>query len=119
MFQQTIDILMDTKCAPLLADLLRQTSSKDSQEKISHAFYSSFRYVNVVVLLNNSRFGNYLNRIYHNELQIKDTTYTQPFAYDLDLYLEMDNGETSKTKSNVTRKDTTTHYYIHIQLKHD
>jgi hypothetical protein len=39
--------------------------------------------------------------IYPNELEVKDTTYTDPekSASNLDLHLEIDNGCRSKTKS--------------------
>jgi hypothetical protein len=42
--------------------------------------------------LNNSRFGDYLHRIYPNQLEVKDTTDTQKYASYLDLHLEIDNG---------------------------
>jgi hypothetical protein len=48
--------------------------------------------------LNNSRFGDYLHRIYPNELEVKDTTDTPKAVYYLDFHLEIDNGGRSKTK---------------------
>jgi hypothetical protein len=38
---------------------------------------SSFRYIDDVLSLNNSRFGYYLHRIHPNEFEVKDTTDTQ------------------------------------------
>jgi hypothetical protein len=49
--------------------------------------------------LNNSRFGDYLHRIYPNELEVKDTTDIQKSASYLDIHLEIDNeGRTIKNK---------------------
>ncbi len=42
--------------------------------------------------MNNSRFSDYLNRIYWNELEVKDTTDTHEAASYLDLHFEIDNG---------------------------
>jgi hypothetical protein len=43
-------------------------------------FNSNFRYTDDVLLLNNSRFDNYLHRIYPSEAEVKDTTDTQNSA---------------------------------------
>ena len=45
--------------------------------------------LSTVVLI---RFGDYLHRIYPNELEVKDTIDTQKSASYLDLHLEIDNG---------------------------
>jgi hypothetical protein len=52
--------------------------------------------LSTVVLI---RFGDYLYRIYPNELEVKDTTDTQKFASYLDLDLEVDNGGRFKNKT--------------------
>ena len=82
MFQQTIDISMGTNCAPLLADFLLyayetnflQWVLKNKNRKLAKTFNSSFRYVDDGLSLINSRFGDYLHRIYSNELTGNDTT---------------------------------------------
>ena len=51
-----------------------------------------FRYIDDVMALNNSRFGDYLHHIYLNELEVKNTTDTKTSASYLDLHLEIDNG---------------------------
>jgi hypothetical protein len=48
--------------------------NKKKDRKLDHTFSSSFRYINDVLSLNNSRFGNYLNRIYPNELEVMENT---------------------------------------------
>jgi hypothetical protein len=50
-----------------------------------------FRYIDDVLSLNNSRFGDFVDRIYPIELKIKDTTDTDRSASYLDLHLEIDS----------------------------
>ena len=114
-FQQTICIPMGTNCAPLLADLflhayeadVLQGLLKNKERKWAQTFNSSFRYIDYVLSLNNSRFGDYLHRIYPNELEVKDTTDTQKYASYLNLHLEIDNWGILKTKLYDKRDDIT------------
>ena len=55
-------------------------------------------YIDYVLSLNNSKFGDYVERIYPIELEIKDTTYTVKSASCLDINLEIDNESRLKTK---------------------
>jgi hypothetical protein len=50
--------------------------SKKNEKKLALSFNFTFRYINDVLLLNNSRLGDFVDRIYPNELEIKDTTDT-------------------------------------------
>ena len=50
-----------------------------------------FRYIDDVLSLNNSKFGDYVELIYPVELEIKDTTDTVKSVSYLDLHLEIDN----------------------------
>ena len=70
-----------------------------------HLFKSSFHYVDDVLSLNNSPFGDYLHRIYPNELEVKDNTDTQRFASYHDIHPEIDNGGRLKTKHYDKRDD--------------
>jgi hypothetical protein len=45
------------------------------------------------LILNNSRFGDFVDRIYPIELEIKDTTDTDTSASYLDLHLTIDSEE--------------------------
>jgi hypothetical protein len=62
-FQQTVGIPMDTKCAPLLADLFLysyeanfiQGLLKKNEKTLARSFNFTFRYIDVISL-NNSRF---------------------------------------------------------------
>jgi hypothetical protein len=96
-----IGIPMGTNCAPLLGDLFLhayevdfiQWLLKNKKRKLVQPFNSSFRYIDGVLSLNDSRFGDNLHRIYPNELEVQDTTDAQKSASYLHLYLEIDNGE--------------------------
>jgi hypothetical protein len=59
----------------LMGEDFLQWLLKNKNRKLTQTFYSSFRYIDVLSL-NNSRFGDYLHRIYPNELELKDTTDT-------------------------------------------
>ena len=75
---------------PYEADFL-QSPPKNKDRKSAQTFNSSFRYIDDVLSLNNSRFGDYEHRIYPNEHETKDTTDTKKYASYLDLHLEVDN----------------------------
>ena len=98
-FQQTVGIPMGTNCAPLLADLFLysyeaeffQTLLKQKDKKLAQSFNFTFRYIDDVLSLSNSKFGDYLHLIYPPELEIKDTTESSNSTSYLDLLLETDN----------------------------
>ena len=82
-FQQTVGIPMGTNCVPLLtdtflysyeADFIQGLLKKNGKE-LARSFNFTFRYIDDVLSLNNSRFGDFVDRIYHIELEIKDTRY--------------------------------------------
>ena len=89
-FQQTLPI--GTNCA-LLADLFLYSYEADfiqgllkkNEKKLARSFNFTFRYIDDVLSLNNSRFGDFVDRIYPIELEIKDTTVTDRSASYLDL----------------------------------
>ena len=92
---------MGTNCAPLLADLFLYSYEADfiqgllkkNEKKLARSFNFTFHYTDVVLSLNNSKFGDFVDRIYPIELDIKDTTDTDRSASYLDLYLEIDSKE--------------------------
>jgi hypothetical protein len=83
-FQQTVGITMGTNCAPLLADLFLysyeadfiQRLLKKNEKKLARSINFTFHYIDDVLSLNNSRFGDFVDRIYPTEHEIEDTTYT-------------------------------------------
>ena len=97
-FQRTVGIPMSTNCAPLLADLFLysyeadfiQRLLKKNEKTLARSFNFTFRYIDDVISLNNSRFGDIVDRIYPIELEIKDTANTNRSASYLDLHLEIE-----------------------------
>jgi hypothetical protein len=99
---------MGTICAPLLADMFLYSYQADfiqgllkkNQKKLARSFNFTFRYIDVLSL-NDSRFGDFVDRIYPIELEIKDThRYRNP-----DLHLEIDSEGRLKTKLYDKRDD--------------
>ena len=98
-FQQTVGIPMGTNCAPLLSDLFLYSYEADSihgllkknEKKLTRCFNFTFRYIDDIRSLNNSRFDDFVDRIYSIELEIKDTTDTDRSASYFDLHLEIDS----------------------------
>ena len=81
-FQQTVGIPMGTNCAPFLADLFLNYYEADfiqellwkKDKKLATSFNFTFRYVDDVLSLNNTKLGDYVKRSYPIELEIKVTT---------------------------------------------
>ncbi len=95
-FQQRVGTTMGTNCAPLLADLFLYSYKADfiqgfvkkNEKKLVRSFNFTFRSKQ---LLNNSSFGDFADRIYPNELEIKNTTDTDRSASYLDIHLKIDS----------------------------
>lgn len=65
---------------------------KDKEERRLAKFFNvNFRYINDVLLLNNTHFNDCLHRIYPNELEIKDTNKNKSFISYLDNFLDIDS----------------------------
>ena len=80
---------------PLLAPLFMysyeadfiQGHFKKNEKKLARSFNFTFRYIDEVLSLNNSRFGDFVDSIYPIELEIKDTTDTYRSALYVDIHL--------------------------------
>ena len=79
------------------ADFIQRLLKKN-EKKLARSFNFMFRYINDVLSLNNSRFGDFVDRIYRIELEIKDTTDIDRSASYLDLHLEIDSEGWLRTK---------------------
>jgi hypothetical protein len=53
--------------------------------------FDTYRYIDDVLSINNSRFAEFLPLIYPPEMEVKETTDTASSASFLDLYLEFDD----------------------------
>jgi hypothetical protein len=112
-FQQTVGIPMSPNSAPLLADLLLylyeadfiQGLLKTNEKKLTRSFNFTYRYIDYVLSLNNSRYGELVARIYPIELELKDTTDTDRYASYLDLHIEIDSEGRLGTKLYDKRDD--------------
>jgi hypothetical protein len=67
-------------------------------KKLARSFNFTFRYSDDVLSLNNTRFGDFVDRVYPIELEIRDTTDTDRSASYLDLHLEIDSDGRLRTK---------------------
>jgi len=79
---------MGTNCDPLLVDLFFY--SYENVRTLARSFNFTFSYIDVLSL-NNSKFGDIVDRIYPIELEIKDTTDTDRSASYLDVHLGIDS----------------------------
>ena len=119
---------MGTNCAPLLADLFLYSYESEFLQKLvkdkkiheARAFNFTYRYIDDVLSINNSRFAEFLPLIYPPELEVKETTDTASSASFLDLYLEFDDSGQLSTKIYDKREQSykgkvKTHNYINRQ----
>ena len=80
---------------------MRQTSYRGFSKKRKEA--SPFLYI--ILSLINSKLGDFVDRIYPTELEIKDTTDTDTSASYLDLHLKIDSEGRLRTKLYEKRDD--------------
>ena len=98
-FQQTVGIPMGTNCAPLFADLFLYSYEAEFVQSLLQAgkkhlaFNFTYRYIDDVLSLKNTKFAEYLEFICARELEIKETTETATSSSYLDCYLFIDNGK--------------------------
>ena len=112
-FQQTVGVPTGTNCTPLLADLFLysyeaefiQKLLSQKKKKLAVAFNLTFRYIDDVLSINNDSFHTYVNAIYPNELEIKDTTDSSTQTSYLDILLTIDTDEKLATKLYDKRDD--------------
>ena len=80
------------------------TSIRENIDQI-RAFNFTYRYIENVLSINNSRFEEFLPLIYPPELEVKETTDTASSASFLDVYLEFDDSGQLSTKIYDKRDD--------------
>ena len=78
---------------------------KNNEKNLALSFNFTFRYIDDVLSLNNSGFGDFIDCIYPIELDIKDTTDTDTSASYIDLHLEIDREGRLRTQLYDKRND--------------
>jgi hypothetical protein len=76
---------------------------KKNEKRLARSFNFTFRYIDDVLSLNNSRFGDFVDRTYPTELEIKDTTDTDRSASYFDLHFKIDSE--GRLRTNFTTKE--------------
>jgi hypothetical protein len=71
----------------------------------ARAFNFTYRYIDDVLSINNSRFEEYFPLIYPPELEVIETTDTAKSASFMDIYLEFDDNGQPSTKIYDKRDD--------------
>ena len=95
--RQVVGIPMDTKCAPLVADLFlfsyerdfMISLSDDKQADVIDAFNTTSRYLDDILNINNAYFENMVSQIYPSELQLNKANSSDTEAAFLDLQLSI------------------------------
>ena len=101
LYRQIIGIPMGTNCAPLVADLFlfffyerdfMLSLSDNNQTDIIEAFYSTSRYLDDLLNIDNPYFEQMVDQIYPTELQLNKANSSDTEAPFLDLNLSITNG---------------------------
>ena len=100
LYRQVVGIPMGTNCAPLVADLFlfcyerdfMMSLSDDKQAGVIDAFYTTFRYLDDILNINDVYFDNMVSQIYPSELRLNKANTSDTKAAFLDLHLSVSNG---------------------------
>ena len=95
----TVAILMATICGPLLDDIPFSSHEADfthellmkNEKELARSFKFTFRYIDGVLSLNNCKFGDFIDRSYPIEPEIKDTTDIAKCTSYIDIHLSISN----------------------------
>ena len=102
-YQQTVGI-QDFFLYPYEANFV-QYIQKSNLKKTKTSFNHTVRYIYDVLSLNNPKFNDYIDVIYPEELEIKDTTDAPKWADYLDLHLVFDEDGSLHTRLYDTQDD--------------
>jgi hypothetical protein len=97
--------IVSTERYILHMQVLLECCLKKNEKKLARSFNFTYRYTDDVLSLNNSMFGDFVDRIYPIEPEIKDTTDTDGSASYLDIHLEIDSEGRLRTKLYDKRDD--------------
>jgi hypothetical protein len=108
---------------PFLSDLCLYSYKEDfiqgllqkNEKKLSRSFNFTFHYIDDVLSLNNCKIGDFVDRIYRIDLEVKDATDTDKYDLYLDLHLRNNNEDRSRTKLYEQKDDVN---YPSVNLLH-
>ena len=103
-YRQCVGIPMGTDCAPLLANLFLffyeyryMKSLIKSNIHMARRFNNTMCYIDDLLVLNNTNFGDAIQDIYPSELQLKKTTESTTALSYLDILITIEHGKYSTT----------------------
>jgi hypothetical protein len=79
------------------ADFIQGLLEKNN-DKLTRSLKFTFHYIDDVFSLNNSKFGDFVDRIYPIEVEMKATTDTARTVSYLELHLKIDKNKSSRQK---------------------
>ena len=99
LYSQVVGIPIGTNCAPLVADLFlscyerdfMMSLSEDKQTDVIDALYTTSRYLDDILNINNVYFDNMVSQIYPSELQLNKANTSDTEDAFLDLHLSIPN----------------------------
>ena len=108
---------------PFLSDLCLYSYKEDfiqgllqkNEKKLSRSFNFTFHYIDDVLSLNNCKIGDFVDRIYRIDLEVKDATDTDKYDLYLDLHLRNNNEDRLRTKLYEQKDDVN---YPSVNLLH-
>ena len=111
--QKRVGIPMSTNCTLLVADLFlycqeadfAQGLLKKNEKNLSRSFNFTFRYINVIISLNDSTFVDFADGIQSIELEIKNSTYIANSVSYINIYLEIESDGRLRIKLYDKRQD--------------
>jgi hypothetical protein len=90
---------------PLCLGVLRGWAPlKKNEKKLARSFNFTFRHIDDIISLNDSNVGDFVDRFYPTELQIKDTKDTAKSASFIALHLEIDSEVDEKRRTICTHQ---------------
>ena len=102
-YRQCVDIPMGTDCAPLLANLFlffyEYRYMKSLIKRIGRKFNNTMRYIDDLLLLNNTKFSDAIEHvyIYPSQFQLKKTTESTTALSYIDIFITIRHGKYSTT----------------------
>ena len=106
LFRQVIGIPVGTNCAPLLADHFLYSYENEflnnmirsGHRRLARSFNLCYRYIDDLIVFNNKKFLDYLDKIYPSELTVEKADKSGHLADYLDLTFITDSGGKLSTR---------------------